>query len=96
MGRLFDYRITTIGADLRGHLFEGAFREGITICHITTTWSHKDFFAVAILIRPSKKKCLFAKIRVAKKYPPGRQGIHFFCLIFRLYLQTKFSKEQKK
>ena len=49
-----------------------------------------------IIVRPSKKKCLFAKIRVAKKKSTRQAGNLFFFLIFRLYLQTKFSKEQKK
>ena len=39
-----------------------------------TTFSLQDQYDM----RPSKNKCLFAKIRVAKKSPPGRQGIHFF------------------
>ena len=44
------------------------FRSMLEICLILGNLS----------LRPGKQKFLFAKIRVAKENPPGRQGIHFF------------------
>ena len=53
--------------------------------------------ALVTSVRPSKIKYLFAKIQVAKKKSTGQAGnSFFFFLFFKIYIQTKFSKEQKK
>ena len=44
----------------------------------------------------NQKIFLFAKIRVTKKKSIRQAGNQFFFLISWLYIQTKFSKEQKK
>ena len=49
-----------------------------------------------IVCEAMQKNILFAKIRVAKKMSTRQAGNPFLFLIFRLHMQTKFSKEQNK